>query len=275
MGRGSKDRWSAPSDTPRHTPLSGHSLGHFGGVFGPEGPEDSCRGPRLSQLKALVLSGNDWYPPSNCDFLALWVLFLEGPTRKPRLAGVFSTHSDMQAVPAFHCIRMCKGVLFRHASFKTHRHAAYHCLKEVQKPFQHASVFKTRVSTRACPFLKRAFSPIQGPFRLLKKTWPIRAVLFGRDFYQTYARITGNQALTQVFGAPFRLKHRKINKKPPERVPFFCAKVGLRETLVIVPSELFPPLQKTFFLSNVACPLFKMCKSQGRKKHDSHRRDRI
>ena len=44
---------------------------------------------------------------------------------------------------------------------KMHRHAVYHCLKEVQKPFRHASVFKTRVSTRACPYLKRAFSPIK------------------------------------------------------------------------------------------------------------------
>ena len=32
----------------------------------------------------------------------------EGPTRKPRHASVFSTHSDTQAVPAFHCIRMFK-----------------------------------------------------------------------------------------------------------------------------------------------------------------------
>ena len=28
---------------------------------------------------------------------------LEGPTRKPRHASVFSMHSDTQAVPAFHC----------------------------------------------------------------------------------------------------------------------------------------------------------------------------
>ena len=32
-----------------------------------------------------------------------------GPTRKARHASVFSTHSDTQAVPAFHCIRMFKG----------------------------------------------------------------------------------------------------------------------------------------------------------------------
>ena len=35
---------------------------------------------------------------------------LEGPTRKPRHASVFSTHSDTQAVLAFHCIRICKGI---------------------------------------------------------------------------------------------------------------------------------------------------------------------
>ena len=48
------------------------------------------------------------------------------------------------------------------AFLKTHRHAVYHCLKEVQKPFRHASssVLKTRISTRACLFLKRAFAPI-------------------------------------------------------------------------------------------------------------------
>ena len=55
----------------------------------------------------------------------------------------------------------CLMALFRHDSvFRTHRHAVYYCLKGVQKPFRHASVFKTRVLTRACPFLKRAFSPI-------------------------------------------------------------------------------------------------------------------
>ena len=60
---------------------------------------------------------------------------LEGPTRKPRHASVFSTHSDTQAVPAFHGIWMFKAFI-RHASaFKTHRHAVYHCIKEVQHRF--------------------------------------------------------------------------------------------------------------------------------------------
>ena len=70
------------------------------------------------------------------------LLTLEGPTLKTRHASVFSTHSDTQAVPAFHCEYECLNAFFRHASvFKTHRHAVYHCLKEVQKPFRHASVF--------------------------------------------------------------------------------------------------------------------------------------
>ena len=47
----------------------------------------------------------------SCRFRpVLW--YLEGPTRKPRRASVFSTQSDMQAVPAFHCIRMFKGFSF-------------------------------------------------------------------------------------------------------------------------------------------------------------------
>ena len=42
---------------------------------------------------------------------------LEGPTRKPQHASVFSTHSDTQAVPAFHCIRMLKGTFFDTLAF--------------------------------------------------------------------------------------------------------------------------------------------------------------
>ena len=45
-------------------------------------------------------------------------LLLEGPTRKPRHASVFSTHSDTQAVPAFHCIRMFKGIFSTRAFLK-------------------------------------------------------------------------------------------------------------------------------------------------------------
>ena len=39
-------------------------------------------------------------------------MLVEGPTCKPRHASVFSTHSDTQAVPAFHCIQMFKGIFF-------------------------------------------------------------------------------------------------------------------------------------------------------------------
>ena len=43
---------------------------------------------------------------------------LEGPTRKPRHASVFSTHSETQAVPAFHCMRMFKGIISTRAFLK-------------------------------------------------------------------------------------------------------------------------------------------------------------
>ena len=44
---------------------------------------------------------------------------LEGPTRKLRHATVFSTLSDLQAVPAFHCIRMFfKGIFSTRAFLK-------------------------------------------------------------------------------------------------------------------------------------------------------------
>ena len=40
MGRGSKDPWSTPSDTPRHTPLFGDTLsGTSRGTSGPKGPK--------------------------------------------------------------------------------------------------------------------------------------------------------------------------------------------------------------------------------------------
>ena len=59
---------------------------------------------------------------------------------------------------------------------------------------------------------------------------------FGQDSYQSYARITGFRA--DFSGAFFGLKHRKISRISPDRP--FClirAKVGLRETLVIVLSD--------------------------------------
>ena len=43
---------------------------------------------------------------------------LEGPRRKPRRASVFGAHSDTQAAPAFHCIRMFKGIFSTRAFLK-------------------------------------------------------------------------------------------------------------------------------------------------------------
>ena len=67
---------------------------------------------------------------------------------------------------------------------------------------------------------------------------------FGQDFYQTYARSTGNQGLAQIFLGPFSAINTRKQAENLQRGPllFFCAKVGLHETLVIVPSEpfLFP-----------------------------------
>ena len=49
---------------------------------------------------------------------------------------------------------MFKGIFSTCAFLKTHRHAAYQCLKKPPTCFRHARFFKTRVSTRACPFFK-------------------------------------------------------------------------------------------------------------------------
>ena len=69
-------------------------------------------------------------------------------------------HSDTQAVPAFHCKYESLKKCFRHASvYETHRHAVYHCLKEVQKPFRHASVWKkVRFDPRVSVFETRVFA---------------------------------------------------------------------------------------------------------------------
>ena len=79
---------------------------------------------------------------------------LEGPTRKPRQASVFCTHFDTQAVPEFHCIRMFKGICPTCAFWN----APTRCLpmlKEASDISRHASAFKTRVLTRACPLNKK------------------------------------------------------------------------------------------------------------------------
>ena len=123
----------------------------------------SGRGTKAQTTKSAILQGQvaaqHWMSAHLVLTLALTLKLRRAHTRT-RHASVFSMHSDTQAVPAFHCIRMFKGHFFDTHFFKMHRHAVYHCLKEVQKPFRHASVFKTLVSTRACPFRKRAFSPI-------------------------------------------------------------------------------------------------------------------
>ena len=54
----------------------------------------------------------------SADFSFMGARILEGPTRKPRHASVFSTHSDTQAVPAFHCTRMFKGIFSTRAFLK-------------------------------------------------------------------------------------------------------------------------------------------------------------
>ena len=73
---------------------------------------------------------------------APWILNLEGPTRKARQASVFSTHSDTQAVPAFHCVRMFKGIFSTRVFFKTHWHAVYQCLKKPPTFFDTLAVIK-------------------------------------------------------------------------------------------------------------------------------------
>ena len=54
-----------------------------------------------------------YFPAANILILGHFSVLI-GPTRKPRHASVFSTHSDMQVVPAFHCIRMLKSIFSTH-----------------------------------------------------------------------------------------------------------------------------------------------------------------
>ena len=78
---------------------------------------------------------------------------------------------------------------------------------------------------------------------------------FGQDFYQTYARITGNQRFAQIFLGPF-LASKQENKQNISREALFLfrAKVGLREALVIVPSESsFKPCQPLRQRTTASC----------------------
>ena len=53
---------------------------------------------------------------------------------------------------------------------------------------------------------------------------------FWQDFYQTYARITGNQGFAQIFLGPFWPKTQENKQKISREALFLIrAKVGLRE----------------------------------------------
>ena len=103
--------------------------------------------------------------------------------------------------------------------FKTHRHAVYHCLKRVQKPFRHASVFKTRVSTRACPFLKtRVFAHLS---LTIQKGSRRRAFAeIRKEFLRTNSWVNFAGDFWWIFFRPFSLekqKEKKINPKNPQQ----------------------------------------------------------
>ena len=77
-------------------------------------------------------------------------LGLDGPTRKPRHASAFSTHSDTQAFPTVHCIRMFKGILSTRAfltrtdtlsanAYRSLRHC-FDTLAFLKRAFRHARV---------------------------------------------------------------------------------------------------------------------------------------
>ena len=77
------------------------------------------RGSRASGLvwlASISSKGNDRASPNEGG--GGHIIGLGWPTRKPRHASVFSTHSDTQAVPAFHCIRMFKGIFSTRALLK-------------------------------------------------------------------------------------------------------------------------------------------------------------
>ena len=103
---------------------------------------------------------------------------LEGPTRKPRHASVFSTHSDTQAVPAFHCIRVFKGTFSTRAFFF---YAPTRCLplfKRGPKTISTCFFFIARFDMRVSVFKSRVFahlsSGLQGGLILLQATGLVR-----------------------------------------------------------------------------------------------------
>ena len=112
----------------------------FGALLGanPLPPTPFSKTSDHSRFKISIPEGDLELLQSFGPLLANSDLPLEGPTRKPRHASVFSTstptrkqfpHSTVETNVYRHFFSTRARVL------KTHRHAVYHCLKEVQKPF--------------------------------------------------------------------------------------------------------------------------------------------
>ena len=55
------------------------------------------------------------------------------------------------------------------------------------------------------------------------------SIFVGRDVYQTYARITGNQGLAQIFWGPFRPKTQENKQTTPREDPCFAGISSLLE----------------------------------------------
>ena len=68
-----------------------------------------------------------------------------------RYASGLSMHSDTQAVPAS-TVYECLKASLRHSLWLNTLTCCLPMLKQASDIFQHASIFKRRVSTRACPF---------------------------------------------------------------------------------------------------------------------------
>ena len=97
-------------------------------------------------------------------------------TQTPTRHSVFSTSTPTRKRFPHSTVYKCLKAFFRHASvFKTHRHAVYHCLKEVQKPFRRASVCKTKGpnahpksrNTKKTPRSHELFQKVRANFSLL------------------------------------------------------------------------------------------------------------
>ena len=105
------------------------------------------------------------YPLKKCPIKSLG--HREGPTRKPHHTKRFRTHSPTRKQFLQSAVHECLNAFFLDMSaLKMHRHAVYQCSRRSPK----ASALRTRarVSTRACPILKCAFSPEVCPKNLLR-----------------------------------------------------------------------------------------------------------